>query len=197
MNRKLMIALSTSDSSHRGDAAEAARRLSSSPVGRGRRAAMADLVAIGYPDQTTAARAMDEVNRLDARPAVAVIVRTPEGRFRVPTNPFAVVTGVVWGLVWGVLFGVFTDPVVGVPLGAGLGVLMGKVDRSGIDPHFQDQVRGLLAPATSALFVVVGKVPTDKAVAALGRYRGTVLKSSLSKDAERRLQEALDGETAR
>jgi uncharacterized membrane protein len=45
--------------------------------------------------------------------------------------------------------------------------------------------------------MVVGKVATDKAVAALGPYGGTVLKSSLSKDAERRLQEALDGETAR
>jgi uncharacterized membrane protein len=55
----------------------------------------------------------------------------------------------------------------------------------------------MLAPATSALFVVVGKVTSDKVVAALGRHGGTVPKSSLPKDAERRLQEALDEETAR
>jgi uncharacterized membrane protein len=158
---------------------------------------MVDLVAIGYPDQTTAVRAMEEVNRLDLRRAAAVVVRTPEGTFRVPTNPFAVATGAVWGLVWGMLFGAFTHPVVALTLGVGFGALMGKADRSGVDPIFQAQVRGMLAPATSALFMVVGKITTDKAVAALGRYGGTVLKSSLPTDAERRLQEALDGETAR
>jgi uncharacterized membrane protein len=158
---------------------------------------MADLVAIGYPDQTTAVRAMEEVNRLDVRRAAAVVVRTPEGRLRVPSNPFAVATGAVWGLAWGALFGAFGHPLVALTLGLGFGVLIGKSDRSGIDPIFQAQVMGMLAPATSALFMVVGKVTTDKAVAALGPYGGTVLKSSLPKDAERRLQEALDGETAR
>ena len=160
---------------------------------------MADLVAIGYPDEATAVRAMDEVNRLAVRPAAAVVVvRTPDGSFRFPTNPFAVASGAVWGLVWGVPFGVFTNhPVVAATLGLVVGALVGKSDRSGIDPIFQEQVRGMLAPATSALFVVVGKVTSDKVVAALGRYGGTVLKSSLPKDAERRLQEALDGETAR
>jgi uncharacterized membrane protein len=158
---------------------------------------MADLVAIGYPDETTAVRAMDEVNRLVVRPSVAVIVRTQGGRFRVPTNPFAFAAGAVWGMIWGLLVGLFTDPVVGVIVAAGCGVLMGKADRSGIDPHFQDQVRRRLAPATSALFMVVGKVTSDKAVEALSRFGGTVLESSLPRDAERRLQEALRGEAAR
>jgi uncharacterized membrane protein len=159
---------------------------------------MADVVAIGYPDETTAVRAMEEVNRLDIRPSVAVVVRTPEGAFRVPINPFALATGAVWGMFWGTLFGVFSGhPVVAITLGTGLGVLMGNADRSGIDPQFQEQVRGMLTPGTSALFTVVAKVASDKAVAALSRYGGTVLKSSLPKDAERRLQEALRGETAR
>jgi uncharacterized membrane protein len=161
---------------------------------------MADLVAIGYPDEATAVRAMDEVNRLVVRPAVAVIVRTPEGRFRVPNNPFAFAAGAVRGMIWGLLFGVFgvfQDLVVAITVGAIFGALLGKVDRSGIDPDFQDRVRGMLAPATSALFMVVGKVTSDEAVAALSRFGGTVLKSSLPRDAERRLQEALRGETAR
>jgi len=41
---------------------------------------------------------------------------------------------------------------------------------------------------------VVEKVTPDKAVDALSQYGGTVLKSSLSKDAEKELQEALHGE---
>ena len=51
----------------------------------------------------------------------------------------------------------------------------------------------MLKPGTSALFMVVEKVTPDKAVAALSHYGGTVLKSSLSEDAQNKLQEALQG----
>jgi hypothetical protein len=54
----------------------------------------------------------------------------------------------------------------------------------------------MLKPGTSALFLIVANVTPDKAVAALSRYGGTVLESSLSSDAEQELQEALNGEGA-
>jgi uncharacterized membrane protein len=79
-------------------------------------------------------------------------------------------------------------------VGAGLGALIGKVEKSGIDKQFQDQVRDMLKPGTSALFLVVEKVTPDKAVEGLRQFGGTVLKSSLSKDAEKELQDALHGE---
>lgn len=78
-------------------------------------------------------------------------------------------------------------------IGAGLGALTGHLAKSGIDKEFEDQVRDMLQPGTSALFMVVEKVTPDKAVDALSRYGGTVLKSSLSKQAEANLQEALHG----
>jgi uncharacterized membrane protein len=78
-------------------------------------------------------------------------------------------------------------------VGAGMGALMGKITKSGIDKQFQDQVRGLLQPGTSALFLMVEKVTPDKAIEAMSKYGGTVLKTSLSKDAEAELQEALHG----
>ena len=71
---------------------------------------------------------------------------------------------------------------------------MGKLEKSGIDREFQDQVRGMLQPGTSALFLVVEKVTPDKAIEGLSKYGGTVLKSSLSEDTERQLQDALHGE---
>jgi uncharacterized membrane protein len=92
------------------------------------------------------------------------------------------------------LFGLlFFVPVFGMAVGAGLGAIFGKIEKSGIDKEFQQQVRDLLQPGTSALFVVVEKVTPDKAVEALSQYGGTVLKSSLSKDSEAELQEALHG----
>jgi len=160
---------------------------------------MAELIAIGYDDQETAAKAAEEVERLShdliiEPDAVAVIVRDAEGKFKVTTSHHPVGAGATWGMFWGLLFGVlFFVPVFGMAIGAGLGALMGKVEKTGVDKEFQNQVRDMVQPGTSALFLVVEKVTPDKAVDALSKYGGTVLKSSLSKDAEHEVQEALHG----
>ncbi|MFY9887723.1 MAG: DUF1269 domain-containing protein [Streptosporangiaceae bacterium] len=160
---------------------------------------MADLIAIGYPDEATAEAAAEEARRL-ARDliiepdAIAVIVRDPDGKYHVHTSHHFVGAGATWGMFWGLLFGVlFFVPVVGIAVGAGLGALMGKVTKSGIDQQFQDQVRALLKPGSSALFLMVEKVTPDKAVEAMSKFGGTVLKTSLSKDGEKELQDALHG----
>jgi len=164
--------------------------------------AMADLIAIGYPDEGTAEAAADEARQL-ARDliiepdAIAVIVRDTEGKYHVHTSHHPVGSGTTWGMFWGLLFGMlFFVPVFGIAIGAGLGALMGKVTKSGIDRQFQDQVRGMLTPGTSALFLMVEKVTPDKAIEAMSKYGGTVLKTSLSKHGEQELQDALHGGAA-
>jgi uncharacterized membrane protein len=161
---------------------------------------VADLIAIGYPDEATATEAAAEVDRLAQDliiepDAVAVIMRGQDGKYKVVTNHHSVGGGATWGMFWGLLFGVlFFVPVFGMAVGAGLGALFGKIEKTGIDKAFQDQVRDMVKPGTSALFLVVEKVTPDKAVEGLSKYGGTVLKSSLSKDAEQQLQEALHGD---
>ena len=164
---------------------------------------MADLIAIGYPDEATATAAADEARRLAKdlilQPdAIAVISRDTEGGYHVQTNHHMVGGGAVWGMFWGFLFGLlFFIPVFGMAVGAGMGALMGKLTKTSIDKQFQEQVRDMLKPGTSALFLMLEKVTPDKAVEAMSKYGGTVLKTSLSKDDERQLQEALHGaETA-
>jgi uncharacterized membrane protein len=73
---------------------------------------------------------------------------------------------------------------------------MGKFAKTSIDRQFQDQVRDMVQPATSALFLMLEKVTPDKAVEAMSKYGGTVLKTSLSKDDEKELQDALHGTQA-
>ena len=163
---------------------------------------MSDLIAIGYPDEATAEAAAAEARRL-ARDliiepdAIAVIERDAEGKFHVHTQHHLVGAGASWGMFWGLLFGVlFFVPVVGIAIGAGLGALMGKITKSGIDQAFQDQVRDMLQPGTSALFLMLEKVTPDKAVEAMSKFGGTVLKTSLSKEGEKDLQDSLHGGTA-
>src|SRR3954452_8888653 len=163
---------------------------------------MADLIAIGYDDETTAAAAAAEVDQL-ARDliiepdAVAVIVRDQDGKYKVTTSHHPVGAGASYGMFWGLLFGVlFFVPVFGMAVGAGLGALFGKIEKTGIDRAFQEQVRDMVKPGTSALFVVVEKVTPDKAIAGLSQFGGTVLKSSLSAKAEAELQKELHGTPA-
>src|SRR6266851_3035885 len=164
---------------------------------------MADLIAIGYPDEATADAAAGEARRLAQdliiQPdAIAVIVRDNDGTYHVHTNHHTVGAGASWGMFWGFLFGLlFFIPVFGMAIGAGMGALMGKLAKSSIDKQFQAQVRDMVKPGTSALFLMLEKVTPDKAVDAMSKYGGTVLKTSLSKADEQELQEALHGsETA-
>lgn len=161
---------------------------------------MADLIAIGYDDMETGPKAMDEVTHLAKdlviQPdAIAAIVRDKEGKYRTLTNQHEVGAGASWGMLWGLLFGIlFFVPVFGLAVGAGLGALMGKIAKSGIDKQFQDQVREQVKPGTSALFMIVEQMTTDKALESLSKFGGTVIKSSLSKEAEEELQRELSGE---
>jgi uncharacterized membrane protein len=84
-------------------------------------------------------------------------------------------------------------PVFGLAAGAGLGAVKGKLAKSSIDKEFQEQVRGMLQPGTSALFLMLEKVTPDKAVEALSKFGGTVLQTSLSRQDEQALQAALHG----
>jgi uncharacterized membrane protein len=160
---------------------------------------VADLIAIGYPDETTAIQAADEAERLADQliiqpDAIAAIICNKDGKYKVVTNHHQVAGGATWGGFWGLLFGLlFFVPLFGLALGAGFGALMGKLEKSGIDREFQEQVRDMLKPGTSALFMVVETLTPEKAVASVNQFGGTVLKSSVSEQAQARLQEALHG----
>ncbi len=125
---------------------------------------------------------------------VAAIVRDPEGKYHVHTTHGGASAGggAVWGGFWGLLFGLlFFIPFAGWAMGAGLGALFGHMGEKGIDKAFQEQVRDQLKPGTSALFLVIEQVTPDKAVAALEQYGGTVIKTSLSDEDTKKLQDAL------
>ena len=93
---------------------------------------------------------------------------------------------------WGLLFGtLFLIPFAGWAMGAGLGALFGHLRDNSFDQAFQQQVRDHLQPGTSALFMMIEHVTPDKAIAALEHYGGTMIKTSLSDEDAKKLQDAL------
>jgi uncharacterized membrane protein len=164
---------------------------------------MATLVAIGYPDQGTAEQAVQTVWGLEEEliieaDQVASICRDPEGRYHVHTTHGGIPTanGALWRGFWGFLFGfLFLIPLGGWAVGAALGAWLGNMRETGIDTPFQQQVRDHLRPGTSALFMMIEHASPDKAIAALQQYGGTVIKTSLSDEDTKKLQEALQSPT--
>jgi len=164
---------------------------------------MATLVAIGYPDQGTAEQARGTVEQLEAElviqaDQVASISRDADGKYHVHTSHGGAGAGggAWWGGFWGLLFGLlFFIPFAGLAIGAGLGALFGHLGDKGIDKAFQEQVRDYLKPGTSALFMVIEQATPDKAIAALQQYGGTVIRTSLSDEDTKKLQDALQPPT--
>jgi uncharacterized membrane protein len=163
---------------------------------------MATLLAIAYPDQGTAEQAMGTVQELQSEliiqaEQVAAISRDLEGKYHVHTNHGSGAgVGAWWGGFWGFLFGLlFFIPFAGLALGAGMGALFGHFGDKGIDKAFQQQVRDYVKPGTSALFLVIEQATPDKAIAAMQQYGGTVIRTSLSDEDTKRLQDALQPET--
>jgi uncharacterized membrane protein len=158
---------------------------------------MAEIVVIGYPDEATAEKAWATLGQLQHDLIVdladsAVVTRDLEGKIKVVTPTHATGAGAAGGAVWGGLIGLlFFIPVAGLVIGGLMGALAGKMSDMGIKDEVRSQVQEAVKPGTSALVVVYRKVTPDKAIDALKPYGGTVLKTSLSAEVEKQLQEAL------
>jgi uncharacterized membrane protein len=147
---------------------------------------MPDLIAIAYGDETIAGQAAEELERradelsIDPDAVGVVVFERDGGSCQLTTSRHPGATA-AWSKFWGAL----------------LGVAMGECEMSGIDLSFREQVKGMLKPGTSVLFIVVGRVSPERAIEALSQYGGTALKCSLAKDGMAELRDALDGEHAR
>jgi uncharacterized membrane protein len=109
----------------------------------------------------------------------------------------AVAWGTFSGLFWGVLIGLLflfpLAPLAGVAGGI-MGAAFGAAENLGIKGEFKQRVRDMIQPGTSAILVILRKATLDKFVDALRPYGGTILQTSLPRDAEQQLMKTLHGE---
>jgi uncharacterized membrane protein len=88
---------------------------------------------------------------------------------------------------------IFLVPLFGAALGGLYGAVFGKLGDIGIKENFKREVADLIQPGTSAILFVVRKMTADKVLDELAPFGGTVLRTSLDREAEEHLQEALAG----
>ena len=122
----------------------------------------------------------------------ALVERDPDGTVHVKnevsgtTETAAVVGAVIGGLV------TFVFPPAGMAIGAALGAAVGVAMKTGVGDDFVDEVKSTLRPGRSALFLVVKRSDADAVMAALRPFRGEVIQTTLSTEAEEALREALN-----
>ena len=161
---------------------------------------MADLVVIGYPDETTAERAYDVVGQLEQDlvmqvAGAAVVVKDADGKAKMVTKTGATGAGALMGAFFGLLFGIlFLIPAGGLILGGTLGALMGTLTGWASRTSSACAPRTSLKPGTAALVLFLRKWTEDKALAALAPLGGEVLKTSLSEEATNEINAALEAD---
>ena len=163
---------------------------------------MSDLIIIAYNQEQTGFDALDKLGELQKMQLItledaAVAVKDQKGKVKVKQTLENQVTGTaaLWGAFWGLLIGLFfLFPLAWGLAGALFGALGGKLSDVGIDNKMIKEVGNSLQPGGSALFMLVVEATTDKVLDEMTKFGGEVYQTSLSKDAEEMLKQALEHE---
>jgi uncharacterized membrane protein len=164
-----------------------------------------NLWAIGYDDMGRANQVRDEIVSLGWHKHylllndVAVVVRHPDGSFTLNREPFPAASNVVGCSVVGFLAGL----VLGAPLtGATIGAMVGGAGSAavsasvGIDDDFVTEVKGLMKPGTSAIFVLDDEGDMDVILHRIRGLGGTVLKTNVDLERAQLIQSTLAAPSA-
>jgi uncharacterized membrane protein len=165
-----------------------------------------NLWAIGYDDMGRANQIRDEIVSLGwdkhylLLDDVAVVVRHPDGSFTLDREAFPAASNVLGCSVVGFLAGL----VVGVPItGATIGAMVGGAGTAvavsasvGIGDDFIREVKGMMKPGTSAIFVLDDEGDMDVILHKIRGLGGTVLKTNVDRERAQLIQSTLAAPSA-
>lgn len=161
---------------------------------------MSDLVAIVFDEESVAFEMRAELIKMQKEYLIqmedaVVVTKEADGKTKLHQSVNLTAAGAVGGGFWGMLIGLlFLNPLIGAAAGAASGALAGRLSDIGINDKMMKELAESFKPGTSALFVLIKKVTADKVLDRLKHYagRGTVFKTSLDKDDEAALRQALE-----
>jgi uncharacterized membrane protein len=158
---------------------------------------MADLIIIAYPDEKTAEAARKKLFELQKEYLItlgdaAIAERLADGSVKLHQIVNTTAAGAAGGALWGTLIGLlFLNPLLGAAVGAGAGALSGYMTDIGIDDKFMKEAAQALQPGQAALCVLVRSVTADKVLPQMAQFGGTVLRTNLTEEQEKKLRDAL------
>ena len=161
---------------------------------------MSSLVAVVFNDETTAfemraALAKMQKDYLIEMEDAVVVTKGKDGNTKLHQAVNLTAAGAVGGGFWGMLIGMlFLNPLIGTTVGAASGAIAGKLSDIGINDKMMKELAASFSPGSSALFVLVRKATADKVLDGLKPFagKGKVFQTSLSKDDEAALRQALE-----
>ena len=173
---------------------------------------MSELIAITFDSLEDAQRARQDFASMAHDHVVeledsAIAYKNDKGHIRLDQTVNLTASGAThggfWGLFVGLLFSVpagpaagLVMPVVSTAVGAGLGALGGKLSDFGVEDDMMKDLVEHIDAGKATLFVLAQKVTLDRVLERLHRYHGVVLRTSLPREMENKLREALTHQAA-
>ncbi len=162
---------------------------------------MSDLIVIAFDTEEKANEVRTKLMQMkkdyliDVEDAV-VAIKKPDGKVKLQQMYNLTATGALSGGFWGMLIGlIFLNPVLGFAVGAGAGAATGALTDIGVNDKFMKDLAESFTPGSSLLFVLYGKATPDKVLEELRGMGGKVIKTSLTHQNEKILQDALNGKS--
>jgi uncharacterized membrane protein len=162
---------------------------------------MAELMVLGFKDMTRADEVVPELQAMQSENIIqladwARVIRRPDNKLEVRQASSTTGAGAAGGAIFGGLIGLlFLMPLAGAAVGAATGAIMGHFADYGISDKFIKEVGSQITPGTSALFLYVAQMTEDKVIERLKRFEPTLIRTSLSEEAESRLRAAMQSQT--
>jgi uncharacterized membrane protein len=159
---------------------------------------MAELVVLGFKDMTTADQVVPELQTMQGEGILqladwARVIRRPDSKIEVRQAQSTTGAGAAGGALFGALIGLlFLMPLAGAVVGAATGAIMGHFADYGISDKFIKDVGSQITPGSSALFLYVVQMTEDKVAERLKQHEPTLLRTSLSEEAEAKLRTEIE-----
>jgi|GEM_PF-1069382 uncharacterized membrane protein len=160
--------------------------------------------AITYPDQARAAQVMATLKRIQSEKLIDLedavyVTKDEQGKVQLHQTHHTARKGALGGSLAGFIVGsILLTPIGGAAIGAATGAIVGKAAAkdAGIEDQFIKDLSEQMQSNSSAIFLLVRSVSAQDVVPQLGAYGGTIIETSLTAEAQARLQAALTPDVA-
>ena len=133
---------------------------------------MSNLVAVAYPDESTASEVAQTLIELQKEHSIqledlVVAIRKDDGKIKLKQSFSPSGRGAAGGALWGGLIGlIFFMPLLGMAIGGATGAAAGAATDVGVDDKFMKELGEKLQPGGAAVFVLVSQSTPGQGAAA-------------------------------